>query len=211
MRLAIVANETMKEELLSSGKTDDLTIDWVSSAGALISYPDSDAFIDLLYEQNGYNNDVLKKLLPKAVIVNSVVKTIDEIGHPFIRINGWPTFLKRKTVEASCKQETDKTIAEKIFASLNRKVEWVPDVPGFISARVVSMIINEAYFAFSENVSSKEEIDTAMKLGTNYPYGPFEWATAIGLKNINSLLTQLSNAEKRYQPSILLTKEALES
>ena len=211
MRLAIVANETMKEELLSSGKTDDLTIDWVSSAGALISYPDSDAFIDLLYEQNGYNNDVLKKLLPKAVIVNSIVKTIDETGHPFIRINGWPTFLKRKIVEASCKQETDKTIAEKIFASLNRKVEWVPDVPGFISARVVSMIINEAYFAFSENVSSKEEIDTAMKLGTNYPYGPFEWATAIGLKNINSLLTQLSNAEKRYQPSILLTKEALES
>ena len=211
MRLAIVANETMKEELLSSGKTDDLTIDWVSSAGALISYPDSDAFIDLLYEQNGYNNDVLKKLLPKAVIVNSIVKTIDETGHPFIRINGWPSFLKRKTVEASCKQETDKTIAEKIFASLNRKVEWVPDVPGFISARVVSMIINEAYFAFSEKVSSKEEIDTAMKLGTNYPYGPFEWATAIGLKNINSLLTQLSNAEKRYQPSILLTKEALES
>ena len=211
MRLAIVANETMKEELLSSGKTDDLTIDWVSSAGALISYPDSDAFIDLLYEQNGYNNDVLKKLLPKAVIVNSIVKTIDETGHPFIRINGWPTFLKRKTVEASCKQETDKAITEKIFTSFNRKVEWVPDVPGFISARVVSMIINEAYFAFSEKVSSKEEIDTAMKLGTNYPYGPFEWATAIGLKNINSLLTQLSNAEKRYQPSILLTKEALES
>ena len=49
-----------------------------------------------------------------------------------------------------------------------------PDIPGFISARVVSMIINEAYFALEEEVSSKEEIDTAMKLGTNYPYGPFD-------------------------------------
>ncbi len=211
MRLVIVANETMKEELLSSGKTDDIIIDWVSSAEALSSYPDADAFIDLLFEQNGSDDKILKQFLPKAVIVNSVVKTIEEIGQPFIRINGWPTFLKRKIVEASCKQGVDKAIAEKIFASLKRKVEWVPDVPGFISARVVSMIINEAYFAFSEKVSSKEEIDTAMKLGTNYPYGPFEWAKKIGLKNIHSLLTQQSNAEKRYHPAILLTKEAIES
>jgi 3-hydroxyacyl-CoA dehydrogenase len=44
------------------------------------------------------------------------------------------------------------------------------------------MIINEAYFALEDNVSTKAETDIAMKLGTNYPYGPFEWGQLIGLK-----------------------------
>ena len=56
--------------------------------------------------------------------------------------------------------------------------------PGFITARVIAMIINEAFFALQENVSSKEEIDTAMRLGTNYPYGPFEWTKLIGIDKI---------------------------
>ena len=42
------------------------------------------------------------------------------------------------------------------------------------------MIINEAFLALQEGVSTKEEINTAMKLGTNYPLGPFEWVEKIG-------------------------------
>jgi len=91
---------------------------------------------------------------------------------------------------------------------LNKKIEWVPDIAGFISARVVSMIVNEAWFALEEEVSTKKEIDTAMKLGTNYPYGPFEWGEKIGLKNIYELLTVLSKTNSRYQPAALLQKEA---
>lgn len=71
------------------------------------------------------------------------------------------------------------------------------------------MVINEAYFTLDEKVSSKEEIDTAMKLGTNYPYGPFEWSTIIGLKNVFELLTVLSKTNSRYTASSLLQKEAL--
>jgi 3-hydroxybutyryl-CoA dehydrogenase len=52
-----------------------------------------------------------------------------------------------------------------------------------------------------DEVSTKAAIDIAMKLGTNYPYGPFEWAEKIGLKNIFSLLQKLSLQDKRYQPA----------
>jgi 3-hydroxybutyryl-CoA dehydrogenase len=79
-------------------------------------------------------------------------------------------------------------------------------VPGFITARVIAMIINEAWFALEEGVSTKEEIDTAMKLGTNYPYGPFEWGKEIGLKNIHALLDKLSKLNPRYSPAELMTK-----
>ena len=70
------------------------------------------------------------------------------------------------------------------------------------------MIINEAYFTLEEKVSTKEEIDTAMKLGTNYPYGPFEWGQKIGLKKVNELLTTLAETNSRYTPAALLQKEA---
>jgi len=64
------------------------------------------------------------------------------------------------------------------------------------------------YFTLAEEVSSKQETDIAMKLGTNYPYGPFEWAEKIGLKNILALLQQLGKEQQRYQPAALLEKEA---
>ena len=62
-------------------------------------------------------------------------------------------------------------------------------------------------FALQDKVSTKSEIDIAMKMGTNYPYGPFEWSEKIGLKNIASLLKKLTTGNKRYIPSLLLLQE----
>jgi 3-hydroxybutyryl-CoA dehydrogenase len=70
------------------------------------------------------------------------------------------------------------------------------------------MIINEAYLALGEQVSSREDINTAMKLGTNYPFGPFEWAERIGPARVARLLTKLSESQPRYAPAPLLLKEA---
>jgi len=210
MRLVVVTNEQLKEELLSGGINDDCKIEWTRSSSELLPGTEFDAVIDLLFEQDGYDVTYLKNFLAKPVLVNSINKTISEIGLPFIRINGWPGFLKRNIAEVACTNDAGKKEAEKILTALNRKPEWVPDIKGFISSRVVSMIINEAYFAMKENVSTKNEIDIAMKLGTNYPYGPFEWAKKIGLKNIAGLLTELSLTEKRYQPANLLLKESEE-
>jgi 3-hydroxybutyryl-CoA dehydrogenase len=208
MRLVILTNEQLKEELLSNGVSDYCKIDWINSPEKLLSHPDADAVIDLLFEHNGYDVSHLNNYLTKPVFVNSMNKTIVEIALPFIRINAWPSFLKRNIAEVSIADEVNKNKAEKILSLLKRKAEWVPDIKGFISPRVVSMIINEAYFTLEENVSTKEEIDIAMKLGTNYPYGPFEWGKKIGLKKIAVLLTELSLTEKRYEPASLLLKEA---
>jgi len=210
MRLVVLTNEQLKEELLSNGVSDDCKIDWISSPKELLSHTDADAVIDLLFEDNGYDVSHLTNYLKKPVFVNSMNKTIVEIGLPVIRINAWPGFLKRNIAEVSINDEINKNEVEKILNLLNRKTEWVPDIKGFISPRIVSMIINEAYFTLEENVSTKEEIDIAMKLGTNYPYGPFEWSKKIGLKKIAGLLTELSISEKRYQPATLLLKEASE-
>jgi 3-hydroxybutyryl-CoA dehydrogenase len=53
-----------------------------------------------------------------------------------------------------------------------------------IAARVLAVIINEAASAVEEGVASPSGIDTAMRLGTNYPSGPLEWAERIGLEHV---------------------------
>jgi 3-hydroxybutyryl-CoA dehydrogenase len=92
--------------------------------------------------------------------------------------------------------------------AIGRKYHSVADQPGMVSARVISMIINEAYFAMEDGISSENEIDIAMKLGTNYPKGPFEWKSQIGVESIYKLLDRLSNSDLKYTPSKLLKAEA---
>jgi len=90
---------------------------------------------------------------------------------------------------------------------LGWRYQLVPDITGMISSRIISTIINEAYYTLGAGVSSRNEIDIAMKLGTNYPYGPFEWSQKIGLKRIYELLNQLSKEKKLYEVATLLTNE----
>ncbi len=62
----------------------------------------------------------------------------------------------------------------------------------YVFARTLIAIINEAALAVDEGVASEADIDTAMKLGTNYPAGPLEWAERIGRRTCRFLLDQLN-------------------
>ena len=73
------------------------------------------------------------------------------------------------------------------------------------------MLINEAAFALNEQVAQPQDIDTAMKLGTNYPFGPVEWGDTIGFGEIESLLNALYEDlhEERYRAAPLLKQLAV--
>ncbi len=208
MKIVVLGNDEAEKALLNQCQNDSVIIIQVKEVSEFSNHPEADAFFDLLFEMNGERIEELKKISSKPVFINSVSRTLVETDVSFIRLNGWTSFLKKNLLEASCLNDSIKVEAEEIILTLNKKIEWVPDVKGFISARVVSMIINEAYYALEEEVSTKKEIDTAMKLGTNYPYGPFEWSELIGLKNIYILLHELSKTNSLYKPAALLIKEA---
>ncbi len=80
------------------------------------------------------------------------------------------------------------------------------EAQGEIIARILAMIMNEAAFAVGEGVASVRDIDTAMKLGTNYPKGPLKWADQIGLDRVYAVLKGLQDAfgEERYRPAPVL-------
>jgi 3-hydroxybutyryl-CoA dehydrogenase len=145
--------------------------------------------------------------LQKPVLLNSVIETLSQLktGSNVVRINGWDGFLQRKVWEVAGKVTGE---IQSVFSAMEKECIEVADAAGLVAARSISMIINEAYFALAEEVSTKDEIDIAMNLGTNYPLGPFEWAKKIGLKNIYGLLCVLAENDKRYLPAPLLKKEA---
>jgi 3-hydroxybutyryl-CoA dehydrogenase len=194
MIIAVLASDPQKEELASSAffHSHELLF---SENISLWSNHIADVFIDLRFENSKEHIDVLAKLLPKPVMVNAVTDTLDQIHPEFIRINGWPGFLKGNCLEAAANEE----MCIRAGQLFGEQLIFVKDVPGFVSARVVAMIINEAYFTFEAGVSSKEEIDIAMKLGTGYPYGPFEWGEKIGLPRVSELLLRLSAENPVYE------------
>jgi len=168
---------------------------------------DVDLYIDLDFTMDPARIEALSRLLPAPVLIHAVVPTLKEIGQPFIRINAWPGFLERNIHELVFPDETTARWIKQIYQQLDKQYRSVPDIAGMISGRILASIINEAYYTLQEEVSTAPEIDTAMKLGTNYPLGPFEWSERIGLENIDELLTLLSKTESRYLPAKRLKKQ----
>lgn len=198
MQIVVVTDDLLKEELLADGVLAGARVEWISEIEELNKYPNAEACIDLLFTPTGERIQLLQQ--KDIVIINSVEYTLTETHQDFVRINGWNTFLKSATIEASA-GTANRAKAENVFDCFHKKISWLPDTPGFVTPRVVSMMINEAYMALQDGVSTMEEIDIAMKLGTNYPYGPFEWAEKIGRDKITALLEKLSLQNPLYTPA----------
>jgi 3-hydroxybutyryl-CoA dehydrogenase len=207
MVIAVLADNNLKEEFLSRPVNANIEVLWPDSIRSM-GIIEADVYMDLLFDLDRERILQLKKLLPAAVFVNSVTHSLKVIGEPFIRLNGWPTMLRRDITEVAVNNPAMERTVKNIFDGMGWKYQLVPDTAGMVTPRIVSMIINEAWYTFGEGISTKEEIDTAMKLGTNYPFGPFEWGEKIGLDSIKNLLKELSYSDERYTiaPSLLNEK-----
>ncbi|MDR1386995.1 MAG: 3-hydroxybutyryl-CoA dehydrogenase [Propionibacteriaceae bacterium] len=90
--------------------------------------------------------------------------------------------------------------------SLGKTPVEVRDVPGFVSNRVLQMLINEAAYCVYEGVASVEDIDTVLRLGMNHPMGPLTLADFIGLDTVLSIMEILQRGygDSKYRPCPLL-------
>ena len=86
-------------------------------------------------------------------------------------------------------------LAQELFESIGKGAVLVDDVPALFLGRTVGSIVNEAVTAVHEDVATPEDIDTAMRLGTNYPIGPLAWGREIGGRRIARILARLAEAE----------------
>ena len=120
-----------------------------------------------------------------------------------------PSFTQKRHKEAGLLgKKTGKGYYDYSEGSILPKPNEDVEIGKYIFNRILSMLINEAFDALFMKVASREDIDTAMKFGVNYPKGLLEWADEIGLEKVLLQLTDLFEeyGEDRYRPNPLLKR-----
>lgn len=117
----------------------------------------------------------------------------------FVGLHYFKPATKMRLVEVVKGVKTTKKTVDYV-ANLAREMNKVPvvtkDSPCFIVNRILMPYLNEATYAFEEDVASAEDIDTAAKLGLNHPLGPLQLLDLIGLDVFLAIMDNLYERTK---------------
>ncbi|MFM0347875.1 3-hydroxyacyl-CoA dehydrogenase [Paraburkholderia sp. RL17-347-BIC-D] len=104
--------------------------------------------------------------------------------------------------------DRQRAVVHNLLEVAGRKPMEIADAPGMVVARTVAMLVNEAADAVQQGVCDEASADIAMKLGTNYPAGPFEWLGKLGVHAVCHILDRLDAVYRgeRYRASLLLRR-----
>lgn len=205
----------LRQRLIS---VQDLELDY-SDGDEEEDYREYDAIFDLNFDDDYSNLPIYAGLKEVPVFVSAVKTTLAEAVYAtnskvkcrLFGINALPGFLEQPKWEISLYRKFETPELERLLKNL--KVDFLPveDRVGLVKPRIIFMIINEACYTLQEGTASIEDIDMGMKLGTNYPYGPFEWCDKIGITPVFETLAALyeDTKDERYKICPLLKSKYL--
>lgn len=217
----------MKIAVLGTGKkaeawkTKNLNANSYTWVQDTTTHDEYDIFIDLDFDENPihlktyYNNKTTIFLLSAVNITLEGAFAINELkweGQQIIGINALPTMLERTMLEYT--NPFDINLHSEVLNLLNyEKSTKVESRIGLVTPRIICMIINEAFYTVQEGTANANDIDTAMKLGTNYPKGPFEFLNLMGISNVYNTLEAIyqDTHEERYKICSSLKQEYLKT
>jgi 3-hydroxybutyryl-CoA dehydrogenase len=91
---------------------------------------------------------------------------------------------------------------------IQKKGIMVFESPGFVTTRLICILINEALHTLQEGVASAEDIDSAMRIGYDFRYGPLEMCDRFGLDSVLAAMERMFReyGDLKFRPSVLLKK-----
>lgn len=143
----------------------------------------------------------------------SVTAMAKQVGTPerFIGFSLSGFFPEKKLVELIGGERTDSDAVAKakdLFEKIGFTVVIAQDRPGYVLNRVVASMINEAVYVNMYGLAQMEDIDQMMRLGANFPLGPFEYADAVGLDRVFKTLEWLTEElGPQYRPCPVLRRK----
>ena len=207
MEVLVTGDVQRWEELRRSRDFAGHTVRWEQELQP--RHSGADLVVDLSLDERP-ENLMLYTMKPEIPVLACLVKTSPDIWARYPHIYGCnflPGFMAMPRLEVATLAGSKQL--DPVMQELGWAYNIIKPATGMVTPRVVCMIINEAYFTAGEGTASREDIDTSMKLGTNYPFGPFEWCGKIGIRNVYEIL-QAVHAEtgnERYLISPLLQAE----
>ncbi|WP_346317222.1 3-hydroxyacyl-CoA dehydrogenase family protein [Chitinophaga sp. YIM B06452] len=206
----LVTGEAQRwEEFRAARSTEGHNCTWEPELQLIGS--EADLVIDLSLDERP-ENLLLYAMKPEVPVLGCLVKLSPSIWEQYAHIyaaNLLPGFMGMNPLETALSATGNAAKLDALMKELGWEYQLVKAATGMVTPRVVCMIINEAYFTAAEGTASREDIDISMKLGTNYPFGPFEWSKKIGLRNVYEVLQAVyrETGNERYRLSPLLREE----
>ncbi|RAJ85685.1 3-hydroxybutyryl-CoA dehydrogenase [Chitinophaga dinghuensis] len=216
MNILVIADAQRYEELQEKGLAKH-NVQWKTNLEDVLSVKAFDLVIDTLFDDR-LSNAAIYARNPEVPVLACTVKislaevmshTAFEQGFNLMGCNLLPGFITMPVTEVSVLDNTQFGQLDNIMYQLGWEYAVVTDTVGMVTPRVICMIINEAYITAEEGTANRADIDISMKLGTNYPFGPFEWCERIGVKNVYEVLkaVQESLNDNRFEVAALLETE----
>ena len=220
MKILVIADEPRQSELVKRlGKGHRIDVRDESGFYDLINYDGYHAIFDLNLEAHPEALDNYSHLSNTIIVMSGVKSSLAEYVYleefeediTLLGLNDLPGFIDREKAEISLLNEGDSIKAIAFFKSLDWPAIIVKDRVGMVTPRIVLMIINEACYTLQEGTANIEDIDSSMKLGTNYPFGPFEWCDKIGIDSVCETLEAIyqDTHDERYRVCPLLKSKYL--
>ncbi|MGM0216639.1 3-hydroxyacyl-CoA dehydrogenase family protein [Enterococcus sp. AZ109] len=205
---------TQEEMNTTTQRIQPATMDKISKA---------DVVIEAIFENPQVKKDLfveIEKMVSTETIIatNTSSLSITELASVltdptrFIGIHFFNPADRMQLIELIKGEFTSEATLKKA-RSFSERINKIPvevvESPGFIVNRLLIPMINEAIFILDEGIATAEDIDKAMKLGSNHPIGPLALADLIGLDVVLSIMEVLltETNDSKYRPALLLKKK----
>jgi 3-hydroxybutyryl-CoA dehydrogenase len=219
MKIIAIGEDRRLEELKEKlNKNDEVLYIEGDELPDTIDLKAYEVLIDTNLDDHSYTLETYASFKNLTVLGCSVKKSCYEmiaecntiIECKLIGVNFLPGFINRELTEMCSTYLASVLDIENICEKLEWNPQIVEDRVGLVTPRILFMIINEACYTVQEGTSTIDDIEIGMKLGTAYPFGPFEFANLVGVQLVYEVLLSIYNDTKdeRYKICSLLKKVA---
>ncbi len=144
--------------------------------------------------------------IPISLLASATRRPGKVIGTHFM--NPVPLMKGVEIVKSLLTSEDTLKVSLGFVQSLGKETVVVKDSPGFVTNRIVTLVMNEAAKLLEEDLASIEDIDKIERLSHNWPMGPFELADLVGIDVVVDLLEGIyqQTGWERYKPAPVLKR-----
>lgn len=144
--------------------------------------------------------------IPISLLASATRRPEKVVGTHFM--NPVPLMKGVEIVKSLLTSEDTLKVSLGFVQSLGKETVVVKDSPGFVTNRIVTLVMNEAAKLLEEDLASIEDIDKIERLSHNWPMGPFELADLVGIDVVVDLLEGIyqQTGWERYKPAPLLKR-----